>query len=294
MMPCTTGASPTMSTTRMRGLSDAYGSWKIICIAAAVVAQLRGRRGPRAALLARSARRPTAAAGRRPGGRASTCRSRIRRPGRRPRPASMREIDTRSTACTTSSRRSGAEHVADLRREIERLDEALRHALQLDQRRARRQRRLDGAIGRIVVPSRVASASAHDAADQRMVAARGAATAGSPTSRIAGASLHATDRARRSARGTRSPAAGRAATASCPGICFSRAPRAIARRHRIEQPLRVRMRAAWSARRRSVPCSTMRPAYITQTRSARPATTDRSCVIQISAVPVSRVSFCIS
>ena len=26
------GASPTMSTTRMRGLSDAYGSWKIICI----------------------------------------------------------------------------------------------------------------------------------------------------------------------------------------------------------------------------------------------------------------------
>ena len=38
----------------------------------------------------------------------------------------------------------------------------------------------------------------------------------------------------------------------------------------------------------------MRPAYITQTRSASPAITDRSCVIQISAVPVSRVSFCIS
>ena len=29
--PCTTGASPTMSWTRMRGLRDANGSWKIIC-----------------------------------------------------------------------------------------------------------------------------------------------------------------------------------------------------------------------------------------------------------------------
>ena len=29
-MPCTTGASPTMSMTRMRGLSEAIGSWKII------------------------------------------------------------------------------------------------------------------------------------------------------------------------------------------------------------------------------------------------------------------------
>ena len=32
----------------------------------------------------------------------------------------------------------------------------------------------------------------------------------------------------------------------------------------------------------------MRPAYMTAMRSARPATTARSCVIQISAVPVSR------
>ena len=32
-MPCTTGASPMISTTRRRGLSDAIGSWKIICTA---------------------------------------------------------------------------------------------------------------------------------------------------------------------------------------------------------------------------------------------------------------------
>ncbi len=38
----------------------------------------------------------------------------------------------------------------------------------------------------------------------------------------------------------------------------------------------------------------MRPAYITHTRSARPATTARSWVIQIIAVPVSAASFCIS
>ena len=43
-----------------------------------------------------------------------------------------------------------------------------------------------------------------------------------------------------------------------------------------------------------LPCSTMRPAYITATSSASPATTDRSCVIQISAVPESRHSRCIS
>ena len=32
-MPCTRGASPTMSSTRMRGLSEDMGSWKIICTA---------------------------------------------------------------------------------------------------------------------------------------------------------------------------------------------------------------------------------------------------------------------
>ena len=43
-----------------------------------------------------------------------------------------------------------------------------------------------------------------------------------------------------------------------------------------------------------VPVSTTRPAYITATRSASPATTARSWVIQISAVPVSWHSFCTS
>ena len=38
----------------------------------------------------------------------------------------------------------------------------------------------------------------------------------------------------------------------------------------------------------------MRPAYMTQMRSASPATTEESCVIQMSAVPDSRHSFCAS
>src|SRR3546814_3084857 len=38
------------------------------------------------------------------------------------------------------------------------------------------------------------------------------------------------------------------------------------------------------------PVSTMRPAYMTASLSARPETIARSCVIQISAVPISRHS----
>ena len=38
----------------------------------------------------------------------------------------------------------------------------------------------------------------------------------------------------------------------------------------------------------------MRPAYITAMSSARPATTDKSWLIQIKDMPRSRTSFCIS
>ena len=88
-------------------------------------------------------------------------------------------------------------------------------------------------------------------------------------------------------RETRSPAAGSRARASCPGICASGAPRCAAARHRADQAARVGMAAARSSTSSTRPVSTMRPAYITAMRSARPATTARSCVIQISAVPVS-------
>ena len=83
--------------------------------------------------------------------------------------------------------------------------------------------------------------------------------------------------ARRSSR-----AAARRAAAPCP-----RSPAAAARRaarHRREQAACVRMhRVAKSSR--TGPSSTIRPAYITATRSAISATTPKSCVMSSSARP---------
>ena len=123
-IPCTTGASPMMSTTRRRGLSDAIGSWKIICTASAPPgappASSFAHGAPAIAHAAR-ARRPGC---RRRCGRASTCRSRIRRPGRRPRPRRSSRLDVVDGAhdLVASAR---AEQVGDLPGEVERLDEAL-------------------------------------------------------------------------------------------------------------------------------------------------------------------------
>ena len=78
-----------------------------------------------------------------------------------------------------------------------------------------------------------------------------------------------------------------------PWICRSRAPRALAP-GRLSISPRVYGWRGWSSTSATVPCSTMRPAYITAISSARPATTDRSWLIQISEVPVSRTSFCTS
>ena len=160
--------------------------------------------------------------------------------------------------------------------EVERLDEALRDAAQLEQRRAVRQRRHH----RCAIGGQLQRASARRAAD-----ASSAACGDGVAWRSGGI---AADRgARRSARGTRSRAAGRAATASCRGSgAAARRARCATAPSRAGRACRDAPDASSTSTR--VPCSTMRPAYITQTRSARPAITDRSCVIQISAVPVSR------
>ncbi len=50
----------------------------------------------------------------------------------------------------------------------------------------------------------------------------------------------------------------------------------VAGRHRADQPARVGVNRAARSRRDAGPSSTMRPAYITAIRSARPATTARS------------------
>ena len=62
------------------------------------------------------------------------------------------------------------------------------------------------------------------------------------------------------------------------------------RGNRLEQPPACTGAAGRWKRSRTVPCSTMRPAYITATRSAMRATTPRSCVISTTAAPcVSRM-----
>ena len=44
--PWMISASPTIAPTVMRGLSEAYGSWKMICMSRAQRAQLGGRAAP--------------------------------------------------------------------------------------------------------------------------------------------------------------------------------------------------------------------------------------------------------
>ena len=98
--------------TRLRGLSEAYGSWKTICISR--------RSGRSSRRLSREMSRPSkhdaarrsARAAARGSGRASTCRSRTRRPGRASRPA-----------CTSKRHAVDGLHAGDL---------ALQHAAALD------------------------------------------------------------------------------------------------------------------------------------------------------------------
>ncbi len=129
---CATGASPTMSTTRIRGLSDAYGSWKIICIFSCC---LRAAAGCRWASEAPRQKRSPPDSGQQANGQ----------------PAERRLATTGfAHQAHDFARRNGqvdavhgvnhlllharAQRVADPRSDIERLHEALGNTFQLDQR----------------------------------------------------------------------------------------------------------------------------------------------------------------
>ena len=173
-------------------------------------------------------------------GRASTCRSRIRRRGRRPRSRPTAR-STSSTACTTfgrcrrrACRRALGESSAD---------EALR------ERHAPHERR-------------------HAARLRRRVAQRHAARPGASSGGIR--------RRRRAPRAALAERAARRAVRASDGVMpgnlrAAAAPAALAR-DRVEQAPRVGM-SGRSRTSSTGPLSTMRPAYITQMRSARPATT---------------------
>src|SRR6476659_2001145 len=78
-----------------------------------------------------------------------------------------------------------------------------------------------------------------------------------------------------------------------PRICASGRPGVLLAGTESSRP-RVYGCIGWSSTSSTPPDSTMRPAYMTHTSSARPAMTDRSCVIQMRPVPLSRASRCIS
>ncbi len=257
-MPCATGASPTMSTTRMRGLSDAYGSWKIICILSCCRRAASGdkprQRSPRQNRSpADSGRRPTAS---RP---SVDLPHPIRRRGRRPRPGAIAR-STSSTAWTTSSCTSAPSRLpmraatsSDLTKRFDtprKLDERRRDADAEARVRARgswRGRR----VQRMVAAHGLPAASRRPAASAAIVA------------QIAVARLH---RSRNAQPGGRSSSDG-----VMPGICFRRcAALVVGDGTESSSPCVYGCARPRRAPRSRVPCSTMRPAYITHTRSARP------------------------
>ena len=141
--PCATGASPTMSTTRIRGLSDAYGSWKIICILSCCSRAFAGARPASGA--PRQKRSPSVSGSRPTASRPSVDLPQPDSPTRpTTSPGGDREVDAIDGVHDLLPR-AGAEQVADLRRGVEALHEALRDAAQFDQRdggcRARRSHR---------------------------------------------------------------------------------------------------------------------------------------------------------
>ena len=267
------GASPTMSSTRIARVERSVGSWKIICILSWRAARGVGAASPRESTALEQHARPRSSGSRPASMRPSVDLPQPDSPTRPTTSPLAIARSTPSTACTISSRRPAPRRCAMRAGKVERLDEALRNAARLDDRHSQPWRgcRRCAHAG---IPWCNGWHAAHLARPDR-------------AQRIVGVGGAGRRRHERSARGRRSRAAGSAATASCPGSgpaarragCGSAPSRAVPA---------YRGAPAGRRHRRVLPVSTMRPAYMTAIRSARPATTARSCVIQISAVPVLR------
>jgi hypothetical protein len=195
--------------TRMRGFSEAKGSWKIIW----------RESSPRAGVAALHDRRPSSSAGRRS---ARGCRQAMRpsvdlpQPTRRPGPRPRRrhvQADA-STACTISSRLPAPRRWRSPRPASSRRLEALRHVRELEQRR--------------LAHARTATSSGWMAAR----AARHRQRRRRHPSQAASARRSAAEGA---ARGRRS------SDGVMPGICAQRLPARVAARHRADQPARIGM-----------------------------------------------------
>ena len=256
--PCATGASPTMSTTRMRGLSDAYGSWKIICILSCC---RRAASGGSPASDAPCQRRSPAESGSRP--TASRPSVDLPHPDSPTSPTTSPERiarSTPSTACTISSRRPAPS----------RLPMRAETSSDFTNRFDTRASSTSGgaAVARDAARFRVRSWRRRGG--ERVVAAHGppvlaiGGTGRRRRGRITSTPAASPASSRRH-RCTAAPVAKRATlrqvldrrrhAGNLPEARAARAPR----RHRVEQPLRVRMPRLTTARRTRCPARRCAP-----------------------------------
>ena len=253
--------------TRLRGLSEADGSWKTICISR--------RSGRSARRSSREMSRPSKTTL----PEVSSCRRTRQRPSvDLPHPDSptspsvspaRTSSETPSTACTrpTSRRRTPP----SLDREVLGHRDAPRAAPP----RSCRELRVDRSLAPRDASPPPAGSSGRDGRAPRAPRAR----------RLLPARREGVRAARREAAARRQRAA---ATAAVPGSSSGGAAAAGRCAGSSRAAPRCRDAARWRRARPSGPSSTMRPAYITQTRSATSATTPMSCVISTIAEPKSR------
>ena len=255
--------------TRLRGFSDAYGSWKTICISRRSGRSSRARQPrdarPRSAIVARRSARAAA--------RSCAPSVDLPQPDSPTRPSvspSRTENDTPSTAWTRADLAPRAAPCAD--REV--LHEVARP-------------RASGVADARVTPA------AGSPADRRARAARACSRRSSQqrsrwagprrAPRAPGSSSHCVERVRAARRGSGIRRAGRSATAACPRSSAA-APAWAGRGAGSTRAGPTCTGAAGRRRsRRASPCSTIRPAYMTDDPSAMSATTPRSWVIRITA-----------
>ena len=259
------------------GFSEACGSWKTICSVPAHAGAARARaarRGPRPSKHDAAGGRPDQAEQRPAERRLARCRT--RRPARGPRPA-RRSKSTPSTALHRAGRRgraAGANVAAQ--REVDLRGRGPRPASSsADRRRLRLRPQRPSPRARAARRRPRGISSSGRAASTRRAGRAGRRSVGG---HCCGADLHRVRAARVE------PAAGRRVDQvrrrARDGVQLGRRQRD----RRAQQLPRVRVRRARRRPRAPAPCSTIRPAYITATRSQASATMPRLWVISSSAV----------
>ena len=274
---CSSSGSARIWPTVMRGLSDAYGSWKIDLHLAR--AKARAARVSSSAVTSSPSRPMRPAVGS------------IRRSTSRPT-VDLPQPDSPTSASVSPAR----EHEATRRRPPSRVDErpAERRALATTKCFTRPSATSDGSRRALDADSRsLLVERAPRAGTRRQQALRPPERRARPRGDARRRHLaHRAERAARLRSGSR--AAARSCSAPCPRSPASRGRRRSSRGERAEQPDRVGMLRAREQRVDAAPARRPGPAYITTTSSQTSATTPRSWVMRMIAAPLSSRSLRIS